>query len=110
MWPQHGATADDETDDTAAIRAAVAAARSAGTGAWVPRGRFVMADRVDVQGVSVRGAGQWYPVLKGRSGKGGFLATGGGVTIADLMVDGDVRRSQRVVPLHVNRGPGNSGF
>ena len=88
---QHGATADDDTDDTAAIRAAVAAARSAGTGVWVPAGRFVMADRVDVQGVAVRGAGPWYSVLKGRSGKGGFFATGSNVTIADLMIDGDVR-------------------
>ncbi|MBB4905467.1 carbohydrate-binding protein [Actinophytocola algeriensis] len=88
---QHGATPDDDTDDTAAIRAAVAAARSAGTGVWVPAGRFVMADRVDVHGVAVRGAGPWYSVLKGRSGKGGFFATGSDVTIADLMIDGDVR-------------------
>jgi hypothetical protein len=88
---QHGATADDSTDDTAALRAAVAAARSAGTGVWVPRGTFVMADRVDVQAVAVRGAGPWYSVLKGRAGRGGFFATGGGVTIADLMIDGDVR-------------------
>jgi hypothetical protein len=41
--------------------------------------------------VAVRGAGPWYSVLKGRSGKGGFFATGSDVTIADLMIDGDVR-------------------
>jgi hypothetical protein len=87
----HGATADDSSDDTGAIRAAVTAARSAGTGVWVPSGRFVMADRVDVQGVAVRGAGPWYSVLAGRSGKGGLFATGSNVTIADLMIDGDVR-------------------
>ena len=88
---QHGATPNDSTDDTTAIRNAVNAARAAGTGVWVPQGDFVMAARVDVQGVAVRGAGPWYSVLKGRSGKGGFFATGSNVTIADLMIDGDVR-------------------
>jgi hypothetical protein len=88
---QHGATPNDDSDDTTAIRNAVNAARSAGTGVWVPQGNFVMAARVDVQGVAVRGAGPWYSVLKGRSGKGGFMATGSNVTIADLMIDGDVR-------------------
>jgi hypothetical protein len=88
---QHGATPNDTTDDTTAIRNAINAARAAGTGVWVPAGSFVMAARVDVQGVAVRGAGPWYSVLKGRTGKGGFFATGGNVTIADLMIDGDVR-------------------
>ncbi len=88
---QHGATPNDTSDDTTAVRNAVNAARAAGTGVWVPTGRFVMADRVDLQGVAVRGAGPWYSVLAGRSGKGGFFATGSNVTIADLMIDGDVR-------------------
>jgi hypothetical protein len=88
---QHGATPNDTSDDTTAIRNAINAARAAGTGVWVPTGNFVLASRVDVQGVAVRGAGPWYSVLRGRSGKGGFFATGSNVTIADLMIDGDVR-------------------
>ncbi|MPZ85603.1 MAG: carbohydrate-binding protein [Actinophytocola sp.] len=88
---QHGATPGDSGDDTAAIRAAIAAARAAGAGVWVPSGTFVITDRLEVQGVAVRGAGPWYSVLKGRDGRGGFLATGSDVTLADLMIDGDVR-------------------
>lgn len=95
----HGATDDSSTDsstatptdDTAAFVAAVAAAREAGTGVWVPPGRFTLTDRVRVHDVTVRGAGPWYSVVAGRDGKGGFYAQGSGVTIADLMVDGDVR-------------------
>ncbi|MBD5785614.1 hypothetical protein IF650_05425 [Cellulosimicrobium terreum] len=86
-----GATADDGTDDTAAFDAAVAAARDAGTGVWVPPGRFTLTDRVRVHDVTVRGAGPWYSVVEGRDGTGGFYAQGSGVTVADLMVDGDVR-------------------
>ncbi|MEJ5944797.1 glycosyl hydrolase family 28-related protein [Pseudokineococcus basanitobsidens] len=86
-----GATSDDGTDDTAAFEAAVDRARELGTGVWVPEGRFTLGSRLRVEGVSVRGAGPWRSVVEGRDGHGGFYATGSGVTIADLMVDGDVR-------------------
>jgi Pectate lyase superfamily protein len=87
----HGATPNDGNDDLGAIRSAVAAAQSAGTGVWIPSGAFRITDRIDVRGVAVRGAGPWYSVVEGSAGRGGFFATGGGVTIADLMIDGDVR-------------------
>ncbi len=86
-----GATSGDGSDDTDAFDAAVEAARAAGTGVWVPAGRFTLTDRVRVHGVTVRGAGPWHSVVEGRDGHGGFYAMGSGVTIADLMVDGDVR-------------------
>ncbi|WP_433064567.1 CBM35 domain-containing protein [Dactylosporangium sp. CS-033363] len=85
-----GATSGDGSDDTAAINNAIASARAAGKGVWIPAGTFDITGRVNVQGVAVRGAGQWYSTLKGRNGKGGFFATGSGVTIADLTVSGDV--------------------
>ncbi|WP_127476269.1 CBM35 domain-containing protein [Microbacterium sulfonylureivorans] len=87
----HGATAGDSTDDTAAIQAAVDAAREAGTGVWVPAGRFVIAGLVRLSDVSIRGAGPWHSELAGRDDHGGLYAMGTGVTIADLMVAGDVR-------------------
>ncbi|MEJ5944796.1 carbohydrate-binding protein [Pseudokineococcus basanitobsidens] len=86
-----GATPRDDSDDRAAFLRAIDAARAAGTGVWVPPGRFTLAQRIDVRGVSIRGAGPWYSVVEGRDGKGGFFATGSGVVITDLMVDGDVR-------------------
>ncbi|BDZ42796.1 hypothetical protein GCM10025865_20950 [Paraoerskovia sediminicola] len=77
-------------DDTAAFRTAIEQARTAGTGVWVPPGRFTMNQRVDVRDVSVRGAGPWYSVVGQTNGKGGFFGVGSNVTIADLMIDGDV--------------------
>lgn len=87
----YGATSDDDTDDTSAIAAAVAAARDAGTGVWIPPGRFTLTERLRLHTVTIRGAGPWYSVLEGRDGRGGLYAQGSGVTIADLMIDGDVR-------------------
>ncbi|HTJ31843.1 MAG TPA: carbohydrate-binding protein [Dactylosporangium sp.] len=86
----YGATAGDGSDDTAAFNNAVSAARSAGQGVWVPSGTFDITSRVNLAGVAVRGAGQWYTTIKGHNGKGGFFATGAGVTIADLTISGDV--------------------
>lgn len=76
-------------DDTAAIRATVAAARSAGVPVWIPAGTFHVNDAVQVQGVTVLGAGPWHSVLQGAGSRGGFFGTGGGVTIADLAIFGD---------------------
>ena len=87
-----GATADGGGDDTAAFQAAVDAASAAGTGVWVPAGRFTISDRVRLVDVSIRGAGPWYSILEGRDGSGGLYAMGTGVTIADLMIAGDNRR------------------
>lgn len=86
-----GATANDGTDDTAAIQAAVDAAAETGGGVWIPTGTFVIADLLRLSNVSLRGAGPWYSVLAGRDNHGGLYAMGTGVTIADLMIAGDVR-------------------
>ncbi|WP_433089370.1 carbohydrate-binding protein [Dactylosporangium sp. CA-052675] len=86
----YGATSGDGSDDTNAINSAVSAARGAGQGVWIPAGTFDITSRINLAGVAVRGAGQWYSTVKGRNGKGGFYATGSGVTIADLTMSGDV--------------------
>ncbi|WP_017586227.1 glycosyl hydrolase family 28-related protein [Nocardiopsis ganjiahuensis] len=78
-------------DDTEALRSAIAEARSEGTGVWVPEGEYTISDRVEVEGVTVSGAGPWYSVLHGLDGKGGFMATGSDVVVTDLMIDGDNR-------------------
>ncbi|OLF19337.1 hypothetical protein BU204_02315 [Actinophytocola xanthii] len=87
----HGARPDDGGDDTAAIRAAIAAAQSGATrGVWIPVGRFAISGLLHVAGVDVRGAGIWHTVLQGTNRRGGFMATGGNVQVADLTLDGDV--------------------
>ena len=87
----YGATPDNGTDDSAALDSAVAAARSAGTGLWLPAGTFDINRHVDLASVRVRGAGQWYTTIRGANGKGGLFATGSDVHIADLRILGDVR-------------------
>lgn len=83
----HGA-APGGGDDTAAITAAVAAAKSAGVPVWIPPGTFQLSTAVQVSGVTILGAGPWYSVLSASGNAGGFYATGGGVTIADLSIVG----------------------
>jgi hypothetical protein len=74
----YGATANDATDDTAAIQNCVNAAQSQGKGVWIPPGTFRMDTGVPsqysyrvrnmaplVKTVTVRGAGMWHSTLKG---------------------------------------------
>jgi hypothetical protein len=86
-----GAVANDTGDDTSAVNSAVASAQSQGKGVWIPGGTFVINARINLSNVAVRGAGEWYSVVRGTNGKGGFFATGSNVRIADLTIAGDVR-------------------
>lgn len=87
----HGAVPNDGGDDTAAIRSAIAAAQSSSTrGVWLPAGRFIVSGLLEVSNVDVRGAGIWHTVLQGVNRRGGFMATGGNVQLADFTLDGDV--------------------
>ena len=84
-----GATPGDASDDTTALTNAINAAKSAGKGLWIPAGTYTISARINVQGITIRGAGPWYTILKGVNGKGGFFATGGGVQITGVAVSGD---------------------
>ncbi|MET9230033.1 CBM35 domain-containing protein [Lentzea sp. NPDC003310] len=87
----HGAHPGDGADDSAGLRAAIAAAQGTATkGVWLPAGSYNLNSIVNVSGVDVRGAGIWHTVLNGANRRGGFAITGEGTTIADLMFDGDV--------------------
>jgi hypothetical protein len=84
-----GATPGDATDDTTALTTAINAAKAAGQGLWIPAGTYTISSRINVQGVTIRGAGPWYTILEGVNGKGGFFATGSNVQISGLAVSGD---------------------
>jgi hypothetical protein len=86
----YGATKGDATDDTAAIRAAIAAAKAQGKEVWIPAGDYTLASRIDLATVTIRGAGPWYSVLHGLSGKGGFNSTGAATRLLDFALYGDV--------------------
>jgi Carbohydrate binding module (family 6)/Carbohydrate binding module (family 35) len=78
-------------DDTAAFNSAISAAKAAGKTLWVPAGTFDLTARVNVDSVTVRGAGMWHTIVRGNAGRGGFFAVGGNVQLADFTFAGDVR-------------------
>ncbi|MFT7837958.1 glycosyl hydrolase family 28-related protein [Saccharothrix sp. BKS2] len=87
----HGARPNDGVDDTAALRAAVSAARGTATrGVWIPAGTFSVPGLITFSGVDLRGAGPWHTVLQGSNRRGGFYVNGGDAQLADLTFDGDV--------------------
>jgi hypothetical protein len=78
-------------DDTAAFNAAISAAEAAGKTVWIPVGTFDLTARVNVSGVTIRGAGMWYSTIRGNAGRGGFFAVGSNIQLADFTFAGDVR-------------------
>jgi hypothetical protein len=85
----YGATANDGSDDTNAFNSAISAAQSQGKGLYVPSGTYNVGSRLNLGGIALRGAGEWYTVIQGLNGQGGFLVTGGNTQIADLTISGD---------------------
>ena len=77
-------------DATSAINATIAAAKAAGKSVWIPTGTFTINATISVSGVAIYGAGPWYSVLAETNGRGGFIANGSNVTLADFAIFGDV--------------------
>ena len=92
-----GATPDDDTDDTHAIQAGLAAAKEAGKALWLPPGLYLQSASIDVDGAIIRGAGPWHTTLRPISspvedrswrGNAGFRLTGRGSQVHDLSING----------------------
>ena len=90
---EHGAVANDATDDTAAIRAAIAAAKARSMAVWIPPGQFRQSGSIAVGGVAVLGAGMWYSEVWGYNPSGdnaiGFQVTDGGTVFRDFRIRGE---------------------
>lgn len=87
--PDFGATGDGETDDTAAIQAAVAAAVAAGGMVYFPPGRYlVSAQLVADKSVRIQGAAQWETTIDCTGFSGTLFDLRGYSTISDLTIDG----------------------
>jgi hypothetical protein len=85
----YGATPNDGTDDVSAFRSAIAAARSQGKEVWVPAGTFEIPSALQVDQVTIRGAGQWYTVLHGTNVFNNNSATGN-IKLYNFAVFGEV--------------------
>lgn len=82
-----GAVANDEGDDTAAFKAALAEAKTTGKGVWFPVGTFNVGEGLlDLDTAEIRGAGMWYTVLNGAK----FYGHGGKVGVYDLLIEGGI--------------------
>jgi Carbohydrate binding module (family 35)/Right handed beta helix region len=78
-------------DVTSALNSALGQLSGTGQGLWLPAGTYGISGRINLGGVALRGAGQWYTTLQStaENGAGGLYATGGRTQIADLTVSGD---------------------
>ena len=85
-----GAKADDGLDDAAALRDAIKAAQQQKKELFVPEGSFDLESQIDVDHVTIRGAGPWYTVFQGAPPKTGFNGVGDGVQLIDFAFFGGV--------------------
>ncbi|MGO4180093.1 S-layer homology domain-containing protein [Paenibacillus sp. TAF43_2] len=84
---EFGATANDGTDDSNAIREAIEAAKLSGKGVWLPAGAFrIDQGPIELADITIRGAGKWQTTLVG----GGFMGVGNHIRVYDLAIDGEV--------------------
>ncbi|MBT1690595.1 sugar-binding protein [Dawidia soli] len=88
----YGATPDDQTDDLPAFYACINAAKAQGKAVYIPQGRFILADRLDlnVTNMKIQGAGIWYTEVFFSTDlqfTGGILARSSGVEISDFSLN-----------------------
>ena len=75
----YGAVPDDQGDDWAAFNACIRAAMAGGKSVYIPPGRYLLSDKLELEGVGlkIRGAGTWYTQLyfsTNRQDYGGIVA------------------------------------
>ncbi|MEY9855869.1 hypothetical protein ABH935_001473 [Catenulispora sp. GAS73] len=87
----YGVTPNNGADDTSAINSALSSLAGTGKGLWFPAGTYDISGRITINGVPVRGAGQWYTTIQSTAlnGSGGLYTSGGVNQIADLTISGD---------------------
>jgi hypothetical protein len=114
----YGATPDDGTDDSAAIKKAIADAASQHKVLWIPKGTFdqpvnpgglsaASTPKLLVSGITIRGAGMWYSVLQGFGAQ--FEVSGNDNQFFDFAVFGDVTYRDDTEGWHGFDGPAGTG-
>jgi len=91
-----GAGGKGVTDDTAALRKCIAAAKSGGKAVWLPAGVFKIAGDIEVpSNVTIQGAGMWHTTLVGDENlytnankRIRFNGKGGNIHISDFAIIG----------------------
>ncbi|MCK2239596.1 MULTISPECIES: discoidin domain-containing protein [unclassified Crossiella] len=88
-----GADPSGGGDSTAAINRAIAEARAQGRSVWIPPGDFRVTNKLEIDNVTVRGAGPWHATLRGTHLIDN-ASTSGTLRLHDFAVIGEV--AQRV--------------
>jgi hypothetical protein len=80
------------TDSTTAIQDAINAAEAAGTGVYLPEGTYLVSSQLDVNDVTVTGAGPWYTEITGTDAgfSGNQSPASNDVTVSNLSIFGNV--------------------
>lgn len=85
----YGAVPYDGINDRAALLAAIKAAKEEEAIVWIPEGTFELeGPRIEIGGVTIRGAGIWHSRLSGEAAK--FEGAGETLHFADLGIFGDI--------------------
>lgn len=84
-----GADPTGQADSAAAFTEALAQAKSRGSEVWIPQGEFTISSPIAVDGVTLRGAGNWHSVLRS-SHLIDQQQAGGSVGLHDFAVIGEV--------------------
>ena len=92
-----GASANDDSDDTAALLAAVEEAKASGKSVYIPEGRFNFDKQVNIEAdnLKISGAGVWHTQLHFTSDKryGGGIVFGhnsNGIELSNLYMDSNL--------------------
>ena len=92
-----GASANDDSDDTAALLAAVEEAKASGKSVYIPEGRFNFDKQVNIEAdnLKISGAGVWHTELHFTSDKryGGGIVFGhnsNGIELSNLYMDSNL--------------------
>ena len=94
---EKGASANDDSDDTAALLAAVEEAKASGKSVFIPEGRFNFDKQVNIEAdnLKISGAGVWHTQLHFTSDKryGGGIVFGhnsNGIELSNLYMDSNL--------------------
>lgn len=90
-----GATGDDSTDDSTAIEQCLAAAKEKSSIVWFPPGIYHHSRSFRVDGLTIQGAGMWHTSLVGTSADLGFIFSGNGARVADLLIESTAHHSRK---------------
>ncbi|HEY9044480.1 MAG TPA: sugar-binding protein, partial [Ohtaekwangia sp.] len=88
----YGANGSDQNDDLAAFNQCITAAASQGKGVYIPTGRFILSDKLNlnVSNIKIQGAGIWYTEIyfsTDRQFYGGIFARASNVEISNFSLN-----------------------